>query len=166
MMGVILASKFRKRTYGSWGEFFTDLRFLLQNANLIIRVYFRGPLSAAFRERLMVAVTAVYGCRFCSWFHTREALRGGLEKEEIAMLLSSSMENCPEEEAIAVLYAQHWAESNANPAPEAVQRMEEACGTGKAKSVNAVLRLVRCGNLTGNSWNYLLHKISFGMWGK
>ena len=158
--------KFKKRVYGNWGDFFADLRFLLENVNLIIRVYWRGLLPAAFRERLMVAVTAVYGCRFCSWFHTREALRSGLDQGEVAAILSSSMGICPEEEAIALAYAQHWAESNANPDPEAIQRMEEVYGTEKTKAVNVVLRLVRCGNLTGNSWDYFLYRISFGRWGK
>jgi AhpD family alkylhydroperoxidase len=159
-----MAMKFKKRVYGSWSEFFADLLFILRNVNLIIRAYWGGVMPAAFRERLMVAVTAVYGCRFCTWFHTREALRGGLDRGEIVGLLSSTVGSCPEEEAIALAYAQHWAECNANPDSEAVQRLEQAYGTEKAKALNAVLRLVRCGNLTGNSLDYLLYRISFGRW--
>ena len=156
--------KFKKRVYGSWGEFFADVRFLMRNARQLIRVYRRGILPPAFRERLMVAVTSVYGCRFCSWIHTREALKSGLDRQEIARLLSGGMENCPEEESIAVLYAQHWADSNANPDHEAVKRLEEAYGAEKAEAMNTILCLVRFGNLTGNLWDYLLYRISFGRW--
>jgi len=153
----------KKKVYGSRREVFPDLLFVLRNATRLTRVY-RGGLTPALRERLMVAAAAVYGCRFCSWLHTREALRIGVDKEELARLVAGVMEGCPEEYSIAVLYAQHWADSNANPTPEAVQRLEETYGTEKTHFVNVVLRAVRLGNLAGNSWDYFLYRISFGRW--
>lgn len=122
-------------------------------------------LSPAFRERLMLAVTAVNQCRYCSWVHTREALKSGLSGEEIGSLLSGSLEDCPEEEALALLYAQHWAESNANPDPEWVERLVESYGNQKMKAIDLVLRMIRVGNLAGNSWDCLLHRVSFGRLG-
>jgi AhpD family alkylhydroperoxidase len=160
-----MAGKFRKRIYGSWREFFADMGFMIRNTWLLSKIYRKGMLPPPFRERLMVAVTSVYGCSFCSWLHTREALRAGVDREEIARLLSGDMEDCPEEYSIAVLYAQHWADSNAKPALEAVQRLKETYGTEKAHLVNVVLRAVRLGNLAGNSWDYFLYRISFGRWG-
>ena len=154
----------KKRVYESQSEFFADLWFILRNTKLLMKIHLRGLLPAIFRERLMVAAAAVYGCRFCSWIHAREALRSGLDQEEIAALLSSTMESCPEEYAIAVLYAQHWAESNANPDPEAVKRLEEAYGSEKAELVNVVLRPIRLIHSVENSWAYFLYRISFGRW--
>jgi len=113
----------------------------------------------------MLAVTAVYGCRYCSYIHTREALKGGIEEEEAALLLSGSLESCPPEEAMAVLYAQHWAESDANPDADALRRLEEAYGAEKARAIHLTLRMVRVGNLTGNLWDYVLYTLSRGRWG-
>jgi hypothetical protein len=76
------------------------------------------------------------------------------------------MDNCPEEEAIALLYAQHWADSNAKPDPEATRRLEQAYGAEKAEAINLILRMIRVGNLSGNTWDHLLSRISFGRWGK
>ncbi len=155
-----------KRTvYGSCREFFPDLLFMLRNTTRLTRVY-RGGLPPTLRERLMVAAAAVYGCRFCSWLHTREALRIGVDKEELARLVAGVMEGCPEEYSIAVLYAQHWAESNAHPDPEAVHRLEETYGREKANLVNVVLRPIRLVLFVEDLWGSFLYCISFGRWGK
>jgi AhpD family alkylhydroperoxidase len=154
----------RRTVYGGWREFFPDLLFILRNTTRLTRVY-RGGLPPALRERLMVAAAAVYGCRFCSWLHTREALRIGVNKEELARLVAGVMEGCPEEYSIAVLYAQHWAESNAHPGPEAVHRLEETYGIEKAKLVNVMLRPIRLILFMEGLWSSFLYRISFGRWG-
>jgi len=107
----IAIRKFTKRTY-SISKLFGDISFLLKNVR-DVRQIMRGELiSNAFRERLMLSVTSVYGCRYCCWAHTREALRSGIDQKEITGLLTGSVDNCPQEEALALLYAQHWADSS------------------------------------------------------
>ena len=110
----------------------------------------------------MLAVTAVNGCRYCSWVHTRRALRSGLAAEEIRDLLAGDVANCPLDEAVGVAYAQHWAESDAHPDPEAVQRLEKTYGRQKTEAIHLILRMIRMANLWGNSWDYLIYLISFG----
>jgi len=157
--------KFRKRFYASAREFATDILYLTRNTRWLSSGNLNGAISPAFRERLMLAVTAVYGCRYCSYFHARQGLKSGVSQQEAAALLAGSMETCPPEEAVALLYAQHWAESNANPDAEAVERLEHTYGTEKAKAINLVLRMVRVGNLAGNLWDYFLYRLSCGKWG-
>ena len=155
----------KRKVYGSWREVLPDLLFMLTNTTRLTRVY-RGGLPPALRERLMVAAAAVYGCRFCSWLHTREALRIGVDKEELARLVGGVIEGCPEEYSIAVLYAQHWAESDAHPDPEAVRRLEETYGREEAKLVDVVLRPIRLVLLMEDLWGSFLYRISFGRWEK
>lgn len=159
------AVNFPRRTYRSWTEPIQDMVFLARNLRLSVSMRRRELLPPAFRERLMLAVTAVNQCRYCSWIHTREALKSGLSAEEIKSLLSGNLEDCPEEESLALLYAQHWAEANAKPDREWVDRLVEAYGTQKAQAIDLVLRMIRVGNLTSNSWDYLLYRVSFGRWG-
>jgi len=156
---------FRKRTYSSLTEFLTDFWFPVRNRKRLRQLRKDALVTPAFRERLMIAVTAVNGCRYCSYFHAREALRTGLAPAEIAGLLSGSVTGCPEDEAVALAYAQHWAETDARPDPEAVHRLEEAYGVERAGAIHLVLRMIRMGNLSGNTLDYLLHRISFGRWG-
>jgi AhpD family alkylhydroperoxidase len=156
--------KFNKRKYGSLRELFTDLCFPIRNRNRLKEVKSKGLLSPAFQERLMLAVTSVEGCRYCSYFHSKLALKGGINQEEIGQLLSGDFKGCPEEEALAVIYAQHWAESNACPDPEAVEKLKETYGSEKVEAINMMLRMIRLGNLLGNTWDYLLYRVSFGKW--
>jgi len=156
--------KFKKRTYRSPKDLFADLCFPIRNRKQLREVKNKGLLSPAFQERLMLAVTSVEGCRYCSYLHSKLALKGGISHEEIGKLLSGDVEGCPEEEALAVLYAQHWAESNTRPDPEAVQKLQEIYGYEKSEAIHLMLRMIRLGNLLGNTWDYLLYRVSFGKW--
>ena len=156
--------KFNKRTYSSPKELFADLFFPIRNRKRLKEATNKELLSPAFRERLMLAVTAVDGCRDCSYFHAKQALKSGITPEEISQLLSRDVDNCPEEEAVAVIYAQHWAESDAYPDPEAVQKLQATYGIEKTEVIHLMLRMIRLGNLLGNTWDYLLYRISFGRW--
>ncbi len=131
----------------------------------MVRILRRRTLPRAFRERLMLAVTGVYGCRMCSWAHTREAFRSGVDRNEITALLSGTADDCPPDEAVGVLYAQHWADSDAHPTPEAAKRLVDSYGPEKARAINIMLRMMRAGNLTGNTWDYILYRASFGRLG-
>jgi AhpD family alkylhydroperoxidase len=156
--------KFNKRTYKNPKELFSDLLFPIRNGRRLKQAKKQGLITEAFQERLMLAVTAVHGCRYCSYFHTRQALKSGLSPEEINRLLAGDIANCPEEEAVAVIYAQHWAESDARPDPEAYRKLQRTYGAKKTEAINLALRMIRLGNLLGNSWDYLLYCLSFGRW--
>ena len=113
----------------------------------------------------MLSVTAVYKCRYCTWVHTREALRSGMTGEDVTTLLSGTIDSCPVDEAVALIYAQHWADADTRPTPESFKMLADSYGTEKAQDINLVLRMIRVGNLTGNTWDYLLHRASFGKLG-
>ena len=155
---------FHKRTYNSLKELVKDLAFPFRKRTQLREIKAKGLLSPAFRERLMLVVTAVNGCRYCSYFHTKQALKTGITPEEINQLLSGTVDNCPEDESVAMIYAQHWAESDTHSDPEAVIKMQQTYGVEKTEAIHLMLRMIRIGNLLGNSWDYLLYRISFRKW--
>jgi len=132
-----------------------------------IKVLMQGGLiSTAFRERIMLTVTEVNGCRYCQYAHAKMALDAGLSQSEIETLSTGIFHHCPTEEVSALLYAQHWAEANANPEKETRHRVIEIYGQEKVEAMEQVMRMIRMGNLLGNTWDYFLYRISFGHWGK
>jgi AhpD family alkylhydroperoxidase len=156
---------FRRRTYGSPGEAIADARSILSHSREI-RALMRGEgIDVAFRERLMLVVTEVYGCRYCSYAHARKALAEGIAKEEVQALTQGVLADSPAEETPALLYAQHWAEADGMPDPEARERMSDLYGEEKVEQMELILRMIRMGNLMGNTWDYILYRISFGRWG-
>jgi AhpD family alkylhydroperoxidase len=162
---VVLVMKFNRRTYRSLRELFSDLWFPIKNRKRLKEVM-NSRLSPSFQERLMLAVTAVEGCRYCSYFHAKQALKSGISPEEISRLLSGDVDNCPEDEAVAVIYAQHWAESDAHPDPEAERKLQQTYGVEEKEAIHLMLHMIRLGNLLGNTWDYLLYRISCGKWRK
>ena len=75
-------------------------------------------------------------------------------------MLKGEFDDCPQEEAAAVLYAQHWAESDGHADIEIVQRIKQTYGVQKAKAIDLVLHTIRIGNMTGNTWDYLIYRLS------
>jgi AhpD family alkylhydroperoxidase len=157
--------KFKRRTYRSLGEVMADMRAIVPRSREI-RTLMRGEeISPAFRERLMLAVTQVNGCRYCFYGHARQALAQGISQEEIEALGQGMFDGSPPEEVPALLYAQHWAEANGKPDPAARARVVEQYGEQATEGIELALRMIRMGNLMGNTWDYVLYRLSFGQWG-
>jgi AhpD family alkylhydroperoxidase len=153
---------FNRRLYASFGDFLFDMRTVMSNRENIRAMMHSTTLTPAFRERLFLAVTQVNGCRYCSYFHTRQALLHGVSEAEIRAIGDGLLEQCPSEELTAICYAQHWAETDAKPAPEARARLLETYGQETTAQIELALRMIRVGNLTGNLFDYLLYRLSFG----
>jgi AhpD family alkylhydroperoxidase len=164
-MREAMPKRFNKRYYSNLSQFWHDFRYPLQNRRNLKLALGGDLVSHAFRERLMLAVTAVNGCRYCSYYHAKEALKTGLPEAEIRAMQDGIVENAPVEELPALLYAQHWAENNANPDPDIRQKLVETYGTQRSEAIDVVLRLIRMGNLLGNTTDYWLFRLSFGRLG-
>ena len=158
-------NKFNRRIYHSLGQFWRDFRYPFQHRDKIKLAMGGELVSSAFRERLMLAVTAVNGCRYCSYYHAKEAIKAGLPEAELQKLLGGVVDDAPDDELPALLYAQHWAESDANPDLAARQKLVEIYGAERTEAIEMALRMIRMGNLLGNQWDYWLYRLSFGRWG-
>ena len=157
-----MKNKFQKRTYQGLGEVWQDFRYIIKRRHIIRRAM-RELLSPAFRERLMLVVTEVNGCRYCRTFNASEALKEGIADTELAELLAGQIPtDTPEEEIPAMIYARYWAESEALPAPEDDQELIDVYGEEKSAAIHIVLRMIRMGNLFGNTADYMLYRLTFG----
>jgi AhpD family alkylhydroperoxidase len=152
-----------RRRYTSLSQAWRDIRYIGRN-HAALRSAVHGDLvSPAFRERVMLAVTQVNGCRYCSYVHSRLALRSGVSLQELADWAKGGIpEDTPDYEVVAVLYAQHWTESDACPDAGAVRRLIDVYGHERAGAIDIILRMIRVSNLTGNTWDYLLQVLSLG----
>lgn len=156
---------YTRRRYRRPSEMASDMWRLAQRRREVRGVMRGETLDPGFRERLMLAVTEVNGCRYCSYTHARTALTAGLGGAEIAALAKGELHGAPPEQAVALLYARHWAEADGVPEPEARQRVIEAYGPTTTRAIELALQMIRVGNLLGNTSDYLLYRASFGRWG-
>lgn len=158
--------KFKKRTFKNLGEFINELKFIIKNRNRIKKLEEGEIIDAKFRQRLMMAVTEVNGCRYCSYYHSKLALKTGISQKELDSLLSGELNGCPEDQILALVYAQHWTEKKGKPDREMRDKVKSEYGTDKFEIINLAVRMINFGNLSGNSFDYFLYKLSFGLLGK
>lgn len=156
---------FPKRIYHTPAEFLADFHYIFSRRKLVRRAM-RQLISYPFRERLMMTVTAVNGCRYCRYYHIGESKKAGLTETEMRDLLAGQIPaDAPAAELPALMYAQTWADANADPPAEAVQLLLDTYGAEMADAIHIVLRMIRVGNLLGNTTDYLLYRFSFGKFG-
>ena len=146
---------FDKRFYTP-RSLFRDLAELLARRSEIRETARSDRVSRAFAEKIMMAVTAVNRCRYCARYHTRLALQEGIPQDEIARILSLELDDFPPEEAVALAFAQHWAETEGHPDPEAERRFRETYDPQVSADILNWIQLITMGNLLGNSWDALL----------
>jgi AhpD family alkylhydroperoxidase len=118
-----------------------------------------GDLGGAPAERIMLAVTEVNGCAVCSYAHARIALEKGLRAEEVRMLLAGDAGAIPADEAIAIAFAQHYADTRGNPTRESWQRLVETQGSAKAQGVLGAARMMMIGNAYGIALSALVSRL-------
>lgn len=152
---------FTKRTYAP-RSFFRDLKEILSGLRSFRDTVRSGRVSRAFAEKIMLAVTQVNGCRYCAYGHTRWALREGVAPEEIESIMAAELGGFPEEEAIALAFAQHWAETEGQPHPEAERRFREFYGPVVSGDILNCIRMINMGNLVGNTFDAMLYRLGLG----
>ena len=106
-------------------------------------------ISQKFIERMQLAVTEVNGCAACSYAHTTFALREGMSNEEISSFLSGGIDYIKPEEAKAIIFAQHFADSRGYPEKEAYEVIVKEYGKEKAHIILSAVQMMITGNMFG-----------------
>lgn len=153
-----MQTTFNKRIYDPAG-FYSALQDLFSHIDELRRAARRRRVSRAFAEKIMLAVTQVNGCRYCSYGHSRLALAAGVSEDELRDLLAGDLGNFPEAEAVALSYAQHYAETQGQPDPEARQRLLDTYGPETAADIACYIRMISFGNLLGNTFDAFLSRL-------
>ena len=150
--------KFYKRMY-TIGEFYIFLQEALRTIKFTKQAKKSKELNNKFIERIMLAVTEVNGCEICSYKHTEVALKQGMSQEDINSLLSGNAESIPEEESVAIFFAQHYADKKGRPSKEAWQRVVDTYGEQNALGILGAIRGIMAGNTHGIAVSALLSRI-------
>lgn len=153
-----MQDEFRKRVY-SLGEFFPDLVSLGRNSFNLVRAMNSRRIGREFHAKLNMAVIGVLGCRYCSWLHSGLALNSGVQDGELRQLLSQELGDFPEEESVALAFAQHYSETGGRPDKAATERLYEYYGAETSEDIELYLQMIYFGNLAGNTIDAFLHRL-------
>ena len=116
-------------------------------------------VDTQFVERLQLAVTEVNGCAACSYQHTQMALQQGMSNEEINSFLSGASDFTKEEEAKAIMFAQHFADSRGYPKKYAYESIVEEYGEKEARVILSAVQMMIAGNMYGIPFSAFLSRL-------
>ncbi|MBN1409745.1 MAG: carboxymuconolactone decarboxylase family protein [Spirochaetales bacterium] len=142
---------YRKRYLKTPGEFFQLMKKSTGYSKKIKKIDEKNKIAPSFAEKIMLAVTGVNECLFCSYRHAKSALEKGVELKEIQDLLKSEFSGFSEEEQVALLYAQHWADNGGKADEDARKRMVDYYGEQKTGYIEFYMHMVYMGNLVSNT---------------
>jgi AhpD family alkylhydroperoxidase len=140
--------EFGKKLYSvqeSYWIFYKGIRMM----KYMFKAKRKKELSPKFIERIMLAVTEVNSCAICSYAHTKKALESGMSNEEIQNMLSGIIDDVPNSEVAAIMFAQHYADTRGNPTRESWQLIVEIYGISKANGILGSIRSIMIGNAYG-----------------
>ena len=140
-------------------KFYRLLGDLMSSAGATRRLAENERISKDFQERIMMAVTEVNGCRYCSYFHSRVALMAGIDKKEIQQTLAGNFQDAPQNQLAALYFAQYYAESGGLPSGEAINCMLAEYGEAKTGAILAYIRAIMVGNAWGNMLDALRKRL-------
>lgn len=112
-----------------------------------------------FVERLQLAVTEVNGCAACSYAHTYMALKQGMSSEEINSFLSGDGTFINQDEAKAIIFAQHYADARGFPKKDAFDSLIDEYGNQKVKIILSAIQLMHAGNIYGIPYSALISRL-------
>ncbi|UYP44287.1 hypothetical protein NEF87_000572 [Candidatus Lokiarchaeum ossiferum] len=147
---IINKARFSKR-YFSFLTFRDYLKSFIAHRKLIFDTMKGNRLSDEFKEKIMLAVTAVNGCVYCNYFHSKVALESGLDPESIRQISCLDFEEVSIDEAPALAFAQHYAESHEHPSSKSLHAIIKFYGVDKAQDILNCCQMITFGNLFGNT---------------
>jgi AhpD family alkylhydroperoxidase len=142
------------------GTYLSDIGFLIWNLPKIISAIRNKDITRKFVEKIMNVTSAVNGCVYCQWFHAKQAISSGISEEEIKNMMKLQFQaDAMDFELMAMLYAQHFAETNRKPDPDMTKRLFDYYGKKTANHIILMIRIILFGNLCGNTWDAVISRL-------
>ena len=151
--------KFNKRIF-TVKDFFHTMDLAIGSLGNYRKAKKENLIKDEFKERIMLAVTEVNGCELCSYYHTKEALKAGLSEDEISSMLTGNKQNFHKDEAIAIFFAQHYAETGGHPDRASFKRVIQVYGKTKGLGILAVIKMIMMGNAYGIAYGAFKNRLN------
>ncbi len=144
-----MESKELKAKIFTTSSFYKHLRISLASFSNLRKSRKNGHVSKAFSEKIMLAVTQVNGCRYCNYVHTKSAIDAGASEEEINAMLNGELGDIGNDESLALMFAQHYADTDGNPDKETYGNFVQHYGEPKAVDILANIKVIMAANIHG-----------------
>ncbi|MFA9391158.1 MAG: carboxymuconolactone decarboxylase family protein [Prolixibacteraceae bacterium] len=129
--------------------FYKHLKISFANFSDLRKSRKTGNVNKAFSEKIMLAVTQVNGCRYCNYMHTKNAIDAGTSEAEINAMLNGELGKIGNDESLALMFAQHYADTDGTPDMETYENFVQHYGKQKAADILSNIRVIMAANIHG-----------------
>jgi AhpD family alkylhydroperoxidase len=124
-------------------SYFASLYFLISRFKEIRKAMRSKEVSRKFGEKIMLVTSAVNGCVYCEWFHAKLAVDSGVSKGEMKQILDLQFQtDASEFELPALLYAQHYAETDKSPDTKMERQLVDFYGEENAAHIKTYIEMI------------------------
>ena len=150
---------FRKRTVTAWG-FTRAIASIAAHAPTLYRVWIRRELDPGFREELMLAVSKLNDCRYCSWAHHEWASIDGVPEEELAHIEQKDPAHFDRGKWLAISFVRELVEGRFRAVSgELMRKMQAEYTAREIKDIILVAKVMDASNLGANTFDALRSRL-------
>ena len=150
---------FKKRTITA-AQLAGRMGSLVPELGMMYRVWLKQEVDPGFREELMLAVSRLNGCRFCSWGHHEWAQISGVPDEELARLEQLDPSGFDRRKWVAISYVRALVKENFERVqPELRRAMQHKYSPREIREIELIARVQDIGNRGSNTFDALLSRL-------
>jgi len=149
---------FKKRTISA-PQLGRRLALLVPELGTMYRVWLRQEVDPGFREELMLAVSRLNGCRYCSWGHHEWAQISGVSNEELAQLEQLDPSGFDRRKWVAISYVRALVKENFRRVqPELRRAMQHKYSPDEIRQIELIANVMDVGNRSSNTFDAMLSR--------
>jgi AhpD family alkylhydroperoxidase len=150
---------FRKKTMTAT-EFVRGAASLVPDAPTIYKVWGKHELDAGFREELMLAVSKLNDCKYCSWGHYEWAHIAGVSEEELAQIEQLDPASFDRKKWLAISYVRALVTAGFGAvSADLVNEMRANYTDTEIKEIELVAKVMDIANRGANTWDSMLSRL-------
>ena len=142
------------------GQFVRSAGSLAAEAGTLYRIWARHDVDPGFREELMLAVSRLNDCRFCTWGHHEWAQLNGVSDEELAGLEQLDASGFDRRKWIAIRYVRALVERDfMGVQPELRRAMQHKYSPREIREIELIAKVMDIGNRGANTFDAMLSRL-------
>jgi AhpD family alkylhydroperoxidase len=150
---------FRKRTITA-RQLVASTASLAPELGTMYRIWLKHEIDPGFREELMVAVSRLNDCRYCTWGHHEWAHISGVSDEELAHLEQWDPSGFDRRKWLAITYVRALVTAEFKRTPAELRReMKAHYSPRKIREIELIARVMDIANRGSNTWDAMLSRL-------
>jgi len=150
---------FRKRTMTA-PQLASSMASLAPQIGTFYRVWVKHEIDPGFREELMLAVSKLNDCRYCTWGHQEWAHLNGVSNEELAQVEQLDPKGFDRRKWLAISYVRALVKGDFRRVqPQLRRAMQHKYSPREIREIELIAKVMDIGNRGSNTWDALLSRL-------